>query len=137
MNKNIPDILLKILSTTRPEKVVEIKIDRVMFHIEPMKSGGLRLTYSTAFMDIAKRQKAMRVQDLPEYLQKVSNLKMEITKLKIENRHLKSQLDVQLPICPKCKKEPCNELALMCHSCYLKETGYETSPDVKKGLENG
>ena len=44
--------LSDILKTIKPERVTLIKTERVMLHVEPMKSGGLRITYSQGFIDL-------------------------------------------------------------------------------------
>ena len=46
------DKLSNILKTIKPEKITLIKTDRIMLHVEPLKSGGLRITYSQGFLDL-------------------------------------------------------------------------------------
>ena len=45
--------LSDIFKTVTPVKLTFIKTDRVMLHVEPIKSGGLRVTYSQGFLDLA------------------------------------------------------------------------------------
>lgn len=44
--------LSDILESIEPSKVTLIKTDRVMLHVEPMKDGGLRVTYSEGFLNL-------------------------------------------------------------------------------------
>ena len=46
--------LAKILKEIKPTKLTCVKTDRIMLHVEPMKDGELRVTYSNGFVRLNK-----------------------------------------------------------------------------------